>query len=307
MDLLGAYDSDSDSGGGGGPSPPAVREDAATEAKKPAATKRVVKLYPVTDMKALADEEDYRPRKRQQTERRGSSLFDSLPKPQTELHDWGSRAAAEKKGKGEAPRDVAGVGGRHQDFPSDSRAPSSSGAGGVTVDAAPQVPTNPNDMYRVGAGGQYAFDYGAYYAGQGAAGVDQAQQPSTSGTAAGPRDGAQAVLELALEEERRRKAKRGGRHASAAAPKVTEVNQMDLMGGYADLQPEANPIRDALGEGYEEKLRREASGHQPNRVARQKHQIGSLYHQSKVLELELLTNRAKSLKTKRETQAKYGW
>ena len=128
MDLLGAYDSDSDSGGGGGPSPPAVREDAATEAKKPAATKRVVKLYPVTDMKALADEEDYRPRKRQQTERRGSSLFDSLPKPQTELHDWGSRAAAEKKGKGEAPRDVAGVGGRHQDFPSDSRAPSSSGA-----------------------------------------------------------------------------------------------------------------------------------------------------------------------------------
>jgi len=185
----------------------------------------------------------------------------------------------------------------------------------VGVEAAPEVPSNPNDMYRVGAAGQQQqydaqYDYNAYYGQYGYYGAQEAQHqgsqpPSTS--AAGC-DGAQRVLELALEEERNRSQKRGrkGGRGLGLEPQVVEVNQASLRGSRV-TEVSSNPIRDAMGEGYEEKLRREATGKGVSQVARSKHQIGSLYQASKKQELEILANRAKSMKSKRETQGKYGW
>mmetsp|Transcript_10167 Transcript_10167/g.19146 ORF Transcript_10167/g.19146 Transcript_10167/m.19146 type:complete len:210 (+) Transcript_10167:172-801(+) len=178
------------------------------------------------------------------------------------------------------------------------------------LQAAPEVSANPNDMYRVGAGGQYAIDYGAYY--DNAMQMQQQEPPgyqvSQSAAAGGGGQGAQRVLELALEEERRRKKKRGGGYESGSSskmPKVVEVNQSSLVGGIAERSA-SNPIRDALGDDYEQRLRNQA-GNLPGQMARRKHQIGSLLYDSKMAELELLESRAKSVKTKRETQAKYGW
>lgn len=37
------------------------------------------------------------------------------------------------------------------------------------------------------------------------------------------------------------------------------------------------------------------------------HQIGTLFHNAKMRELELLENRAAGMKSKAETQGKYGW
>ena len=109
-------------------------------------------------------------------------------------------------------------------------------------------------------------------------------------------------------ERNERKKKRGGGYESGSSskmPKVVEVNQSSLVGGIAERSA-SNPIRDALGDDYEQRLRNQA-GNLPGQMARRKHQIGSLLYDSKMAELELLESRAKSVKTKRETQAKYGW
>ena len=42
-------------------------------------------------------------------------------------------------------------------------------------------------------------------------------------------------------------------------------------------------------------------------MAKRKHQIGTLYFNAKMQELEQLEARTQQMKTKKETQAKYGW
>lgn len=56
-----------------------------------------------------------------------------------------------------------------------------------------------------------------------------------------------------------------------------------------------------------DQLRSQATGHQGNKLARNKHQIGTLYYNAKMNEIDLLEGKANSMKTKAETQAKYGW
>jgi proline-rich protein PRCC len=87
-------------------------------------------------------------------------------------------------------------------------------------------------------------------------------------------------------------------------PQVLEIDQSSLRGNYADLGGQSSSH--ALGEDYEQAIRRQA-GNGPGQNARRKHQIGSLYHDAKMVEAELLRNKTKAVKTKRETQAKYGW
>lgn len=54
-------------------------------------------------------------------------------------------------------------------------------------------------------------------------------------------------------------------------------------------------------------LRAEAKGHEGTGLAKRKHQIGTLFHNAKMKELEILEGKASQMASKRETQAKYGW
>lgn len=69
---------------------------------------------------------------------------------------------------------------------------------------------------------------------------------------------------------------------------------------------EAQGLNTAMGPGYAATLRKEA-GEAPDRMAKRKHQISTLYHQSKLKEMELLERKGQGVKSKSETQAKYGW
>lgn len=49
------------------------------------------------------------------------------------------------------------------------------------------------------------------------------------------------------------------------------------------------------------------TGPDPSKMAKRRHQIGSLYHYAKQKELEQLEQRSQGAKSKAETQRKYGW
>ena len=71
---------------------------------------------------------------------------------------------------------------------------------------------------------------------------------------------------------------------------------------------EADGIRSALGADYESRLRADAAKMgNVSKMARRRHQLSSLYVQAKEQELEQLEKRATGMKTKAETQRKYGW
>ncbi|KAK9803561.1 hypothetical protein WJX73_010641 [Symbiochloris irregularis] len=102
------------------------------------------------------------------------------------------------------------------------------------------------------------------------------------------------------------------RRAAAADPfaalgvEFKEVKQKDLTQMDAATREAANATRTAFGNDYEARLRSEA-GAKPDKTARRKHQISSLYHAAKLKELETMEIKSQGLKTKAETQAKYGW
>lgn len=54
-------------------------------------------------------------------------------------------------------------------------------------------------------------------------------------------------------------------------------------------------------------MRMEAAPHEGNKMAKRKHQIGTLFFNAKMKELEILEGKATALKTKNETARKYGW
>ncbi|KAK2080139.1 hypothetical protein QBZ16_002535 [Prototheca wickerhamii] len=82
--------------------------------------------------------------------------------------------------------------------------------------------------------------------------------------------------------------------AAASAPDAlplqgpgTEINASQLRQGAPGRVAEASALRTALGPGYEARLRQEA-GPDIGKVAKRKHQLTSLYQQSKAQELEQL-------------------
>ena len=66
-------------------------------------------------------------------------------------------------------------------------------------------------------------------------------------------------------------------------------------------------MRSALGSDYAQQLRAQAAPHAGSKLARSKHQIGTLFANAKLRELEVLENRASGMKSKAETAGKYGW
>eukprot|EP00884_Botryococcus_braunii_P009982 jgi/Botrbrau1/18986/Bobra.0100s0023.1 len=132
-----------------------------------------------------------------------------------------------------------------------------------------------------------------------------------SGPAAGPAVGANdgdRMLEAALlaEVEKLNKKQRAKDPLKNLDVSFVEVTQEKLAYMSPAQRESLNATRTVLGPGYEAKLRQEA-GPQPEKLARRKHQISSLYHQAKMKELDAMDMRSRSLKTKAETQAKYGW
>ncbi len=109
-----------------------------------------------------------------------------------------------------------------------------------------------------------------------------------------------ALLAAAIEEER---AARGGRFQ---VPAVREVSQVELTAGRDRLASTQNFMGMAFGPEHEARLRAEA-GAKPSDIQRRKHQIGSLLYDAKLQELKLMEGRLQGMKSKRETQAKYGW
>jgi proline-rich protein PRCC len=69
----------------------------------------------------------------------------------------------------------------------------------------------------------------------------------------------------------------------------------------------AQGMRSALGTDYAQQLRSQAAPHMGSKLARCKHQIGTLFANAKLRELEVMENRASGMKTKAETAGKYGW
>ena len=71
---------------------------------------------------------------------------------------------------------------------------------------------------------------------------------------------------------------------------------------------DSSALRSALGPEYETMLRAEASkiGHVP-KMAKKKHQLSALFLHAKDQEIDQLEKRATGMKSKAETQRKYGW
>ncbi|DBB10990.1 hypothetical protein WJX82_011459 [Trebouxia sp. C0006] len=117
----------------------------------------------------------------------------------------------------------------------------------------------------------------------------------------------QDLLEQALAEEMAKAQRRSGQDVGKASQvQFKQVNQEDLKYVHPAAREAAGGARTALGSDYELQLRSEA-GPAPAKLAKRKHQISSLYHHAKIRELELLEQRGQGIKTKAETQAKYGW
>ena len=174
------------------------------------------------------------------------------------------------------------------------------GVGGEGVDAVPEVVLrNENDLYRVGAGGAYDP------AGLGAAEVANPISGSGGGALSGggrAERSLEAVVMEAVRGEHERRHR--GKRSREEPPGFVEVRQADLMEG-ARVDP-GSAAASALGKEYVQNLRNNI-GDKDSGMARRRHQIGTLYHNAKVAEVDTLEGRGIKTKSKRQTAAKYGW
>merc|ERR1712096_544347 len=76
----------------------------------------------------------------------------------------------------------------------------------------------------------------------------------------------------------------------------TEINAEAIQHRPRQAEAFSNPARIAYGDNYEQRIRMFA-GPDPGKMAKKKHQIGSLYRQAKLAELELLENRHQTMKS----------
>eukprot|EP00951_Prasinocladus_malaysianus_P029443 scaffold271949_cov31-Prasinocladus_malaysianus.AAC.2 len=90
------------------------------------------------------------------------------------------------------------------------------------------------------------------------------------------------------------------------APAIVNISQEKLKYVPPQANAAANASTNAFGPQYQVQLRKEA-GEKGSKAARRKHQIGTLYHNMKMAELEALETKTKSQKSKAETARKYGW
>ncbi|EFN56920.1 hypothetical protein CHLNCDRAFT_143436 [Chlorella variabilis] len=308
------------------PAPSGAKAPLFSGLPKPAQKKKVVVQFRVpisydpADVKAVEEEPA---RKRQKASARGRSLSELLPAPKNAAAGSGRRL--DVLGGGAAGGAGAGAkAGRKYDSDDDEIVPGTEDRSGMVDLApgdAPGAAADGNEAFRVDAGGggggtaaaaqydaaqqqQYA-SWQAYYQQHGGHEYNQHQQAAVAAAAATAVDPAEAMLQAALAAEREKAARRG-QPAAAAGIEIREVRGDQLKAMDPGQRAGVDAIRNALGADYEAKLRKEA-GSDPSKLAKRRHQIGSLYHYAKQKELEQLEVRAAGSKTKAETQKKYGW
>eukprot|EP00854_Cymbomonas_tetramitiformis_P001212 gene1212-1789_t len=96
-------------------------------------------------------------------------------------------------------------------------------------------------------------------------------------------------------ERRNRKGSKGDPFAKKIVPTFKEINQASL----THLHKPAETMLEtgkAFGPQYQQELIKQA-GPKPDKLAKRKHQIGSLYYEAKAKELEMMA----------QTHGKYGW
>lgn len=113
-----------------------------------------------------------------------------------------------------------------------------------------------------------------------------------------------ALLQAELAREQARQARLGRK--AGKAPTIVNVTQEKLKYVAPSASATANAATNAFGPQYQAELRREA-GEKGTKNARRKHQIGTLYHNMKMAEVEAVQAGSKTFKSKAETAAKYGW
>ncbi|KAG1670170.1 hypothetical protein FOA52_000882 [Chlamydomonas sp. UWO 241] len=176
--------------------------------------------------------------------------------------------------------------------------------GAATGAAAVQ---HPADAYTVDAGPSLApADYASYYPatahnsggpskswdGSGGSGGSGAQQKAGGGGGGGKKPLAADEFELPVE---------------LAGVQFKEVSQASLRYVAPGQAAEQGGLASALGSDYANQLRAQAATCKGTGKANQKHQIGTLLHNAKMAEIDMLEGKSRGMKTKRETQAKYGW
>mmetsp|Transcript_24738 Transcript_24738/g.58878 ORF Transcript_24738/g.58878 Transcript_24738/m.58878 type:complete len:360 (-) Transcript_24738:112-1191(-) len=135
-------------------------------------------------------------------------------------------------------------------------------------------------------------------------GLESLEQESAAHGSNGPEAPGLAMLQEELKKERERQMKLGRKPGKS--PQIVCIDQEKLKYVAPTSNAAANALQNAFGPQYQAQLRKEA-GDKGSKLARRKHQIGTLYHDVKMAEIEMLENRTKSQKSKAETAAKYGW
>lgn len=89
---------------------------------------------------------------------------------------------------------------------------------------------------------------------------------------------------------------------------IKEISGAALRRRGAESIADTTGMRAALGDEYERKLRSEAARvGNVSKVAKRKNQLSSLFVNAKTQEIEQMEKHASGVKTKTETQKKYGW
>jgi len=165
--------------------------------------------------------------------------------------------------------------------------------------AAPAAAEQPDEGWAVHPSAMFALQPGCLRTLAESVGWVVEESGAQALAAAAARLPADAQLASALEEA----ALRGG---VAGLPLMREVSAAQLTAGRERLLATQSATGAAFGPDYEAKLRASA-GDKPSDVARRKHQIGSLLHDAKLMELKALEGRIAQSKSKQQTRAKYGW
>eukprot|EP00240_Pyramimonas_obovata_P003711 CAMPEP_0118929754 /NCGR_PEP_ID=MMETSP1169-20130426/6663_1 /TAXON_ID=36882 /ORGANISM="Pyramimonas obovata, Strain CCMP722" /LENGTH=350 /DNA_ID=CAMNT_0006872003 /DNA_START=172 /DNA_END=1224 /DNA_ORIENTATION=- len=288
--------------------------------------KRVIQLFTPINIDALsAPDEDEGPKKVQKRSTKGSSLKDLLPPPKA---DGSAPALGMGRGgfgsSGGTALDLGGTS-TYKGTAAAASNPASSSHGdpegrGYGQAAPHQLNAGYSTqqetqtyMYAHQVAGPAAYGYDALYAqapGPAAPPPDRAVPPSFFDNGASGATSEEDLLQRALQEEMLRN-NRTGRGADPfkkmAVPQMVEVKQSTLTTSARPMETMAEVgVATAFGPQYAAKLKKEA-GAKPDQLLRRKHQIGSLYYDAKVRELEMFENKSKGMKSRSQTQGKYGW
>ena len=86
-----------------------------------------------------------------------------------------------------------------------------------------------------------------------------------------------------------------------------EINAKDLRYVEPAKAAAAPTLKSILGQEFANKLRAEADSFGGTSLAKKKHQIGTLFATARANELNILDGKSQAMKSKSETQSKYGW